>query len=114
MRNMMLAVVLLLSVACVSPPQINSPVEGIAFAYIQISETAKQVELARLSKSITGLQALRIKNRLQTAVDSVSQAEGLMCIITVSTGCIVDQTGAQSKISSALSITQLIKKEVSQ
>jgi len=110
----LLAAALLLAVGCVSAPQINSPIDSITFAYIQITETAKQTELARRGGSITLAQALTVKSKLQIATNSVRQAEALMCIITVNPACVIDAEGAQSKVSRALSITQLIRNEVSE
>ena len=99
--------------ACANPnARIENETEAIAFAYIKITEVAKQVEQQRLSGGIDDAQALAIKAKLVSALKSVKIGESLLCISSTALDCVADEQGASRQANIAIAITKSIREAI--
>ena len=113
LKLFVISVALIFIFACANPnARIENETEAIAFAYIKITEVAKQVEQQRLSGGIDDAQALAIKAKLVSALQSVKIGESLLCISSTALDCIADKQGASRQANIAIAITKSIREAI--
>lgn len=114
MRLIFITVLLLsLSACALTPtPKIENANEAIGFAYIEITNIAKQVELQRQSGGLSDDRALEIKAQLQDAIQAVTFGEALLCISARTLTCVPDEEAAMSKANTAITITRGIRRAI--